>query len=84
MFLIEHRGRVHSISDSYMRVPIFSSRSGVVFVVVFTVFPSKYLDTVPKLATTSSLHTVYSHPIFRSSWASATDGIVQCVCVLVI
>lgn len=85
---MEHRGRVRSISGLYMRVPIFRSRSGLGFTVVFTVFPSKCLDTVPKLATTSSLHTVYSllfisHPIFRSCWASTTDGIVQCTCLLV-
>lgn len=88
MFLIERRGRVDSFSGSYMRVRIFRSRSGLGFVVVFTVFPSRCLDTVPKLATTSSLHTVYSllftrHPIFRSCWVSATDGIVQCTCLLV-
>ena len=88
MSLIEHRGRVRSISGLYMRVPVFRSRSGLGFVVVFTVFPSQCLDTVPKLPTTSSLHTVYSllfisNPIFRSCWASATDGIVQCTCLLV-
>jgi len=48
MFLTEHRVRVRSISGSYMRVPIFRSRSGLGFVVVFTVFPSECLDT-PKI-----------------------------------
>jgi len=88
MVLIERRRRVHSVSGSYMRGLTFRSRSGLWFVVVFTVFPSKCLDTVPKLATTSSLHTICSllfssHPIFRSCWASATEGIVHCMCLIV-